>query len=363
MSANEHDNPLVYHDGYYKYKNIKSILVYDGGMTEKPTVSIMIPTYRRPELLCESIESALAQETNISYEVIVVDNESNPEFSGLVDRAIRRFTSHNFRVYRNEANLGMFGNWNRCLELANGKYVTILSDDDVLKPNFIQYTMSHVSGREFVAVNVTHFGRMLASSNKTSAIKNIMKIIRNRVWYKWGERRVRLADIMIGNPVAGILGVLLSKDASIELGGFNENYWPSADYLFISKYWLHIGGKILENEAAAYRWEINESFKPATAAKFIEVNSILRHAIIEHIKRRGVKTWLLEKTKDFQTYLQANLYIEKFHLEDNCSAVFKAASLKNVKIPFPQAVSWLLLLFFYLFVNNKRIVDSKLLGN
>ena len=360
MLADRHDNPLVYQDSFYKYKKIKSILVHDGGMRDKPFVSIMIPTYRRPELLCEAIESALNQKTSIPFEVIVVDNECNPDISELVDRSIRRFTNHNLRVYRNQKNLGMFGNWNRCLELANGNYATILSDDDVLKPNFIQSSASQVFGQEFVAVSVGHFGGMLPSSNKVGAIKNTIKKIRDMVWYKSGVRMVKLADIMVGNPVAGVLGVLFSKEAAIKIGGFNEKYWPSADYVFVSRYWLHFGGRILKEEAAAYRWEINESFNPATASRFIEINLKLRDAIIENIKERGLNTWCLEKTKIFQAQLQANLYIEKFNLKEKCDEIFLASSLSKVKIPFPQVTSWLLLLFFYFSPNNQKVKPEAL---
>ena len=33
------------------------------------------------------------------------------------------------KYYKNEKNIGMYGNWNRCIELSNGEYLTILNDD------------------------------------------------------------------------------------------------------------------------------------------------------------------------------------------------------------------------------------------
>jgi hypothetical protein len=39
--------------------------------------------------------------------------------------------------YKNEFNIGLYGNWNKCLTLAKGKWITILNDDDLLENNFL----------------------------------------------------------------------------------------------------------------------------------------------------------------------------------------------------------------------------------
>ena len=50
--------------------------------------------------------------------------------------------------YKNKENLGMFGNWNRCLELARGEWVCILHSDDKIMPNYIE-EMSKVVGDKY----------------------------------------------------------------------------------------------------------------------------------------------------------------------------------------------------------------------
>ena len=44
----------------------------------------------------------------------------------------------NIRLIRNQKNIGMFGNWNKCIKEAKGTYVTILNDDDLLNYNFVE---------------------------------------------------------------------------------------------------------------------------------------------------------------------------------------------------------------------------------
>ena len=43
----------------------------------------------------------------------------------------------NIKYYQNEKNIGLFGNWNRCVELSTSKWVAMLhSDDEILDDYF-----------------------------------------------------------------------------------------------------------------------------------------------------------------------------------------------------------------------------------
>src|SRR5947209_2316751 len=94
-----------------------------------PTVSVGIPTFNRPELLRQCILSVLAQ-TFLDFEVIVCDNSATPQ-TGDVVASIK---DDRIRYYRNNTNLGYVGNFNRCLSLSRGSYVTVFHDDDLMLP-------------------------------------------------------------------------------------------------------------------------------------------------------------------------------------------------------------------------------------
>ena len=92
-----------------------------------PLVTIGIPTYKRPELLRETLRSALGQSYG-NLEIIVSDNAADPETAALVSS----FADPRVRYLAQPTNLGMVGNWNALLKAARGDYFLLLSDDDLL---------------------------------------------------------------------------------------------------------------------------------------------------------------------------------------------------------------------------------------
>lgn len=96
-------------------------------MSAQPLVSVCIPTYKGGAFLAAAIESVLAQ-TQPDFELIVVDDNSPDDTPAIV----AGFNDPRLRYVRNTANLGPEGNWNRCLELAQGRYFKLLPHDDLL---------------------------------------------------------------------------------------------------------------------------------------------------------------------------------------------------------------------------------------
>jgi glycosyltransferase involved in cell wall biosynthesis len=99
-----------------------------------PEISICIPTRNGARFLPDALGSALSQVTP-RVEIVVVDNCSDDETQAVV--ADLRARGAYFRFHRNDRDLGLVGNFNRCLAHARGEYVTILCVDDILLPEFI----------------------------------------------------------------------------------------------------------------------------------------------------------------------------------------------------------------------------------
>ncbi|NJN87610.1 MAG: glycosyltransferase family 2 protein [Leptolyngbyaceae cyanobacterium SL_7_1] len=102
-------------------------------MNQAPLVSIVIPTYDRPDYLREALQSAV-QQTYQSIEIIVSDNGSPTSPEALV----QSFQDERIRFWRNQTNIGMFANTMNALKLARGKYVALLHDDDRWEPTFLE---------------------------------------------------------------------------------------------------------------------------------------------------------------------------------------------------------------------------------
>ena len=95
-------------------------------------ISILIPVFNRRSLIERCLRSAFAQEVP-GLEVIVVDNCSD---DGTWE-ALQSFRDSRLTLHRNDSNLGLFGNFNRCGTFATGDYALFLCSDDCLTPGFL----------------------------------------------------------------------------------------------------------------------------------------------------------------------------------------------------------------------------------
>ena len=91
-----------------------------------PAVSVIIPTYSRPNLLPRAVESARAAGTNV--EIIVVDDASTDGTAA----ACRELSDTKY--IRLERNQGVAGARNVGILESTGKYVAFLDDDDLRLP-------------------------------------------------------------------------------------------------------------------------------------------------------------------------------------------------------------------------------------
>lgn len=94
-----------------------------------PRLSIIIPSYNRPQLLDQAVQSALGQ-TIDDFEVIVVDDGS-PEPVDLPPHP-------RLRILRLSENLGTAAARNVGAKAAQGRWITYLDDDDQLLPHMAE---------------------------------------------------------------------------------------------------------------------------------------------------------------------------------------------------------------------------------
>lgn len=103
-----------------------------------PLVSIVITAYNRPDYLQASLDSALSQ-TLRSCEIIVVDDCSPVDLQPVV--AAFDAPIHYLRMERNG---GANRARNRGVQLAKGKYVAFLDDDDIWLPHKLESQLAQI---------------------------------------------------------------------------------------------------------------------------------------------------------------------------------------------------------------------------
>lgn len=114
-------------------------------MTSSPLISVVIPTFNRPERTLQAIESALSQ-TLRPLEVVVVDD-------GSTDDTAQRIESRHgaaVRMIRLDRNRGGASARNAGASAARGEFVAFLDSDDLWLPHKLQMQYDcharHVAG-------------------------------------------------------------------------------------------------------------------------------------------------------------------------------------------------------------------------
>jgi len=127
-------------------------------------IDVAIPNYNSP-FLAETIESVLNQEDGLfDLNIYVVDDGSKPE---LITNVQKSYEAKGIAFYSNEQNLGLVGNFNRCLELAKADYIHILHADDMVDPSFYRRVAQEIKQLPSIA--------LIASSSRTYDGKNFIQ--------------------------------------------------------------------------------------------------------------------------------------------------------------------------------------------
>lgn len=98
----------------------------------QPTVSVITPTYNRPQFLLSAIQT-VREQTYSNIEHIIVDDCSSAPVSQFLSTE-----NSNITVYRHSTNKGANAARNTGIDIANGEYIAFLDDDDEWEPTKIE---------------------------------------------------------------------------------------------------------------------------------------------------------------------------------------------------------------------------------
>lgn len=279
-----HDQLLQPKDGIAAIAQVESQLMRPGKLAAEPVVSIAIPQYRRPAMLREALRSALTQDTPELFEVLVVDDDPDPTRAGEIDRIIDDFADQRLRLFRNTRNLGVYGNWSKCLQLARGRWVTLMDNDDLMSPDFLQRCLDVVGSRpdaKLVGCRYAIQDERVAHDDKQHA--KLGHQWKNMLLYRRHSarcRRLRIADVFVDYPFAGVTGVMMERHAALSLGGFYPGYWPSSDAIFVVRFVKQHPSYLIRRPLVTSRIFDNDASRESAIAGFIRYGLRLRAELI-----------------------------------------------------------------------------------
>jgi len=104
-------------------------------MSNEPEVSVVIPTYNRSALLRSTVDSVLNQDTQTTFEVILIDNNSSDDTKDVVASLIETYPGKvRYVVERKQGNAHAR---NRGIEEAKGAIVAFVDDDVTVDKNWL----------------------------------------------------------------------------------------------------------------------------------------------------------------------------------------------------------------------------------
>ena len=172
-------------NNFQKYTSFPSIKIWGEHGSNPLLVTIVIPTYKHYKYLEETIRSAIDQDFNQCYEIVIIDDNEKDDKNLEI---IKRINDSKVIYYQNTKRLGLFGNWNRCIETARSKYIVFLHDDDKLLPNnlHVLFEIHKQTGDKLNNEKIAVFSNVNFINSQSELIRGILTgamLRKKKVWH------------------------------------------------------------------------------------------------------------------------------------------------------------------------------------
>ena len=173
-----------------------------------PQLSIIIPSYNRPQLLDRAVQSALGQ-TIDDFEVIVVDDGS-PDAVDLPPHP-------QLRILRLPQNRGTAAARNAGAKAAQGRWITYLDDDDQLLPHMAETALN--------ALKDTALPQPVAALSGLEVVNTAGQVVETRIPPTLPRgAHFFLEDIEPGKSFISKQTLVVERDVFLGIGGYDEAF-------------------------------------------------------------------------------------------------------------------------------------------
>lgn len=214
------------------------------------TVSIVLPTYNGEKYIKESIDSVLNQ-TYQDWELIIVNDSSNDSTLDI----IKEYSSKDSRIkiINNKNNLKLPASLNVGFEQAVGEYLTWTSDDNLYKPNAIEYMVSYLDNNKAIDL-ITCLSDIIDENGKIIGTLN-----------DWCQKRT-IDELLYQNNIGACF--MYRHDIAKQIGNYNTNLFLAEDY----DYWMRIAslGEVYYSEENHYSYRTHNKSLSITRMKQVK---------------------------------------------------------------------------------------------
>lgn len=220
----------------------------------KPVISILIPTYNGATYLSECIESILVQ-TYQDWELLIVDDCSGDDTLKIALRYAHR--DRRLRVVSNPENLGLVGNWNRCVELAQGEWIKFVFQDDWIEPECLEVMLdaSTLNNSIVACQRAFAFGEGVSESTQQDYrnLPTLSLLFPDGGMISAEAYSRTVVDLLDVNFVGEPTAVMLHRNVFEQFGYFNPALIQLCDFEFWTRIAVHTGIAYVPRQLATFR--------------------------------------------------------------------------------------------------------------
>lgn len=221
-------------------------------------ISIVIPSYNQQEYLPEAIESALNQDYQYSYEIVVVDDGSTDNSYEIAREYVEKHPLKMTLI--SHINKGLASARNTGLMNSVGNWVLPLDADDKLLPNAIQRIEDEI--------NKNPDADVIGLSMETFGLKEeVITLL----------PEPKLEDFRGGNRLGYCSAI--RKSALLEVGGYNPRMVEGYEDLSLWVNLLMRGGKIVTTPEVLWQYRLK------TESMYTEAKSKYHDKLIAQINK------------------------------------------------------------------------------
>jgi GT2 family glycosyltransferase/glycosyltransferase involved in cell wall biosynthesis/SAM-dependent methyltransferase/Flp pilus assembly protein TadD len=218
--------------------------------TRPPMVSVIVPTYNRPDRLREALASVLAQ-TYQDFEIIVVNDGTSD-----VDSVITALnTGGRLTCIKHDRNRGLAAARNTGLRAAKGKYVAYLDDDDRYLPGHLETLVTFLehNDRKAAYTDAWRVCEKFENGRHIEAARDLPY-----------SHDFNPADLLISNYFP-VLCVMHERSCLEEVGFFDESLFAHEDW----DLWIRMATKYpfghIKQTTAEFTWRTDGSSMTSSA--------------------------------------------------------------------------------------------------
>ena len=227
-----------------------------GALAGNPLVTVCIPTYNGQTYLKECLDSVSAQ-TFPDFEIVATDDHSSDRTMAILGEYQKK--DPRIHVSRNPKNLGLVGNWNRCVELAKGEWIKFVFQDDRIAPACLEKLVS-ASGKDG---SMTVCRREILFDAESDELRSVYrkyldtytveKIFPGATDISPETFRENVLGVLAWNFIGEPNTVLLRKNVFLRYGPFHPHLIQLCDYEYWIRVAIHTGFTYVPETLASFR--------------------------------------------------------------------------------------------------------------